>query len=154
TGPNIGAGSGNLAPGGSVGGTTSMSAGGTGGAPPIVVPPEKKLEASFLAPVTTGKYVFSANPASGRVAVIDATTYGVQLFNAGFSPSYLTAIPDNRGALVINDLSHDVTWFDLSQDTVTVVDAPLSVHPDANAWAMSPDGRFAIAWTSTPVNQM
>jgi len=127
------------------GGTTSAS----GGTAPIVVPPEKELEASFLAPVTTGKYVFSANPQSGRVAVIDAETYAVRLFNAGFGPTYLTAIPGNRGALVINDLSHDITWFELTGDAVNVVDAALAVHDGANAWATSPDGRFAIAWTRT-----
>jgi DNA-binding beta-propeller fold protein YncE len=130
-------------------GGTSSASGGSGGTAPIVVPPEKELEASFLAPVTTGKYVFSANPQSGRVAVIDAETYAVRLFNAGFGPTYLTAIPGNRGALVINELSHDVTWFELMGDAVNVVDAVLAVHDGANAWATSPDGRFAIAWTRT-----
>ena len=135
-------------------GAGGKASGGSGGSAPVVVPPEQELEASFLAPVTTGKYVFSANPSSGRVAVIDATTYAVQLFNAGDRPTYLTAIPQNRGALVINAQSHDVTWFDVAGDAVSVVDAPLAVHPDANAFATSPDGRFAIAWTSTPPEQM
>lgn len=138
------AGTTNTNPGGS-----SAGSGGSGGAP-VVVPPEKELEASFLAPVVTGKYVFSANPASGRVAVIDAETYAVRLFNAGFAPTYLSAIPGNRGAIVINSLSHDATLFTLSGDEVAIADAPLPVHEDANAWAMSPDGRFAIAWTQTP----
>jgi DNA-binding beta-propeller fold protein YncE len=120
--------------------------GGTGGAP-IVVPPEKEVEAAFLAPVVTGKYVFSANPQSGRVAVIDAESYAVRLFNAGFGPTYLTAIPGNRGAIVINALSHDTTLFELEGDTVTIADVTLPVHEGANAWATSPDGRFAIAWT-------
>lgn len=152
TSPN-GSGGGGIAldPGGAIPGAGTTSAagtGGSGGAPPIVVPPEKQLEESFLAPVTTGKFVFSANPKSGRVAVIDATTYAVQLFNAGFAPTYLTALPDNHGALVINAQSHDVTWFDVDGDAVSIVDAPLPVHIDANAWATSPDGRFAIAWSS------
>jgi 6-phosphogluconolactonase (cycloisomerase 2 family) len=134
--------------GGSLGG-----AGGSGGSGPIVVPPEKELEQSFLAPVVTGKYVFSANPKSGRVAVIDAETYKVRLFNAGFGPKYLAAIPDNRGAIVINELSHDTTLFELSGDEVSVVDSMLPVHDDANAWSISPDGRFAIAWTRTETEQ-
>jgi DNA-binding beta-propeller fold protein YncE len=130
------------------GGSSNASGGG-----PVVVPPEKELEASFLAPVVTGKFVFSANPASGRVAVIDAETYAVRLFNAGFGPTYLTAIPGNKGAIVINALSHDTTLFELSGDEVTAVDAKLPVHVDANAWAVSPDGRFAIAWTRTEDTQ-
>jgi hypothetical protein len=140
-------------PGNSAGSSNFAGSGGSGGAPIVVVPPEKELEESFLAPVVTGKYVFSANPKSGRVAVIDAETYGVQLFNAGFGPTYLTAIPGSRGAIVINDLSHDTTLFELMDDVVHVVDVTLPVHPDANAWATSPDGRFAIAWTRTPSDQ-
>jgi 6-phosphogluconolactonase (cycloisomerase 2 family) len=134
-------------------GTTATAGSGSGGVPVIVVPPEKELEESFLAPVVTGKYVFSTNPKSGRVAVIDADTYAVRLFNAGFGPKFLTAIPGNRGALVINELSHDTTRFDISGDDVTVSDVSLPVHMDANAWAVSPDGRFAIAWTRTEGDQ-
>lgn len=148
----------NLGPGSGapLGGSGTATAGTTsaGGAPPIiVVPPEKELEQSFLAPVVTGKYVFSANPKSGRVAVIDAETYGVRLFNAGFGPKFLTAIPGNSGAIVINELSHDTTLFRLSGDEVTLSEVSLPVHDDANAWAVSPDGRFAIAWTRTEADQ-
>src|SRR5205085_5204451 len=126
---------GNIASGGT---STGASSGGSGGAPIIVVPPEKELEQSFLAPVVTGKFVFSANPTSGRVAVIDAETYAVQLFNAGFGPKYLAALPNNRGAIVINELSHDTTLFQLSGGEVTLSDLSLAVHEDANAWAISP----------------
>jgi hypothetical protein len=149
----LGPGPGNGAPLGGSGSSTAGS-GGIGGGPPIVVvPPEKELEESFLAPVVTGKYVFSANPKSGRVAVIDAETYSVKLFNAGFGPKFLTAIPGNSGAIVINELSHDTTLFRLSGDEVTLSDVSLPVHEDANAWAVSPDGRFAIAWTRTEGEQ-
>jgi len=134
-------------------GTTSAGGSGSGGAPIVVVPPEKELEQSFLAPVVTGKFVFSANPKSGRVAVIDADTYAVRLFNAGFGPKYLTAIPGNLGAIVINELSHDTTRFQVTGEEVTVADVSLPVHDDANAWATSPDGRFAIAWTRTDADQ-
>src|SRR4029078_12793094 len=116
-------------PGGNLqgtGGTGTATAGSSsGGAPIIVVPPEKELEQSFLAPVVTGKFVFSANPKSGRVAVIDAETYAVRLFNAGFGPKYLAALPDDRGAIVINDLSHDTTLFKLEGDQVSSPDLAL-----------------------------
>jgi hypothetical protein len=136
-----------------MGGSVSSAGTGSGGVPIIVVPPEKELEESFLAPVVTGKFVFSANPKSGRVAVIDAETYAVRLFNAGFAPKYMTAIPGNQGAIVINDQSHDTTLFQLAGDEVTVLDVTLPVHVDANAWGTSPDGRFAIAWTRTEGDQ-
>jgi len=151
------AGSVSTQPGGNLQGTggsgTATAGSSSGGAPIIVVPPEKELEQSFLAPVVTGKFVFSANPKSGRVAVIDAETYAVRLFNAGFGPKYLAALPDNQGAIVINELSHDTTLFRLSGGEVALDDLTLPVHDDANAWAISPDGRFAIAWTRTESDQ-
>jgi hypothetical protein len=153
TAPGSGPGSPNIGAGGSFSSAGASSSGGSGGAPIIVVPPEKELEESFLAPVVTGKYVFSANPKSGRVAVINAETYGVRLFNAGFGPKYLAAIPGGGGAIVINELSHDTTRFHVSGDDVTTTDVNLPVHADANAWATSPDGRFAIAWTRTASDQ-
>ena len=60
-----GAGSSNVGTGGSTS-IAGSSSGGGGGVPIVVVPPEKELEESFLAPVVTGKFVFSANPKSGR----------------------------------------------------------------------------------------
>lgn len=132
--------------GSSSGGSNGMAA---GGAPIVVVPPETELEQSFLAPVVTGKFVFSANPKSGRVAVIDAESYAVKLFNAGFAPKYMAALPDDRGAIVINELSHDTTRFEVDGEDVTLKTPSLPVHADANAWSISPDGRFAIAWTRT-----
>jgi DNA-binding beta-propeller fold protein YncE len=137
-------GSGNLG----IGGTSSSA--GSGGMGPVVVPPETEIEGSFLAPVVTGKYVFSANPHSGRVAVIDADSYAVRLFNAGFGPKYLAAIPGGKGAIVINELSRDATLFRLVGDDVSIDGEALPVHEGANAWAVSEDGRFAIAWTQTP----
>ncbi len=150
-------GNGNVAGTSTTGGSSSSgnsagttSAGGSGGSAPVVVPPETEIEASFLAPVVTGKYVFSANPQSGRVAVIDAESYAVRLFNAGFGPKYLAAIPGGKGVIVINELSHDATLFRLEGDEVSIDGEALPVHDGANAWAMSDDGRFAIAWTQTP----
>ncbi len=35
------------------------------------LPPEQEIESAYRAPVVTGRYVWSANPESGRVAVID-----------------------------------------------------------------------------------
>jgi hypothetical protein len=133
----------------STGGGTAAGGSGSNGEPPVT-PPETEVEAAFLAPVVTGKYVFSANPSSGRVAVIDAENYGVRLFNAGFGPRFLSAIPGGQGAIVLNELSHDATLFRLDGDEVTIEGYPLPVHDGANAWAVSDDGRFALAWTRTP----
>src|SRR3954470_15540079 len=42
--------------------------------PPPPPPPEKEVESSYRSPVATGKYVWIANPKSGRVAYIDAAS--------------------------------------------------------------------------------
>src|SRR6188474_3324719 len=85
-GTGAGAGVGGLAAGGggfgASGGGASLDAGAD--APP---PPEKELESSYRAPVATGKYVWTANPDSGRVALVDATTLEVKIAEAGFAPT-------------------------------------------------------------------
>ncbi|HYQ03787.1 MAG TPA: hypothetical protein VER96_34170 [Polyangiaceae bacterium] len=115
---------------------------------PAEPPPEKELDQSFRAPVATGKLLWSANPDSGRVALIDAQTLSVRMANAGFGPTYLAAVPSKSGtdsAIVLNVGSHDASWFKASAseiDTVTI-----ATHVGANAWSVSADGKYAVAWT-------
>jgi hypothetical protein len=126
------------------GGGLNVPGGGSGGRPP-----EQETESSFLVPVVTGKYVWSANPGSGRVALIDAVTLGVRVLNAGFGPKYLAAIPGGAGAIVINELSRDATLFRLGEDgEVTTYPGKLPIHEDANSWTVTPDGAFALAWSN------
>lgn len=136
------------------GGGSSNGSGGPGSsagnasAGAAALPPEMELDQSFRAPVATGKVLWSTNPDSGRVALIDAKTLRVRMSNAGFGPTYLAAVPSKSGtdsAIVINVGSHDATWFLASAtqiDTVTV-----ATHVGANAWSISAGGRYAIAWT-------
>ncbi|MEO6598310.1 MAG: hypothetical protein ABIQ16_00450 [Polyangiaceae bacterium] len=139
--PASSAGSGN----GSGTGPDSVIEVGDGGAQ---LPPETEIDQSFHAPVATGKVLWSANPDSGRVALIDAKTLKVRMTNAGFGPTYLAAVPSKKNtdsAIVINVGSHDATWFTASATTIDAVTIP--THVGANAWAISADGHFAIAWT-------
>src|SRR5262245_24144977 len=48
------------------------------------LPPEKEEEATFRVPVVSGHWVWTANPQTGRVAVIDATKRTVSTIEAGF----------------------------------------------------------------------
>jgi hypothetical protein len=114
----------------------------------VPLPPEKELDQSFRAPVATGKVLWSANPDSGRVALIDAKTLQVRMTNAGFGPTYLAAVPskpNTDSAIVINVGSHDATWFTANAASIDAVTIP--THVGANAWSISSDGHFAIAWT-------
>ncbi|HYP87330.1 MAG TPA: hypothetical protein VEQ59_04240, partial [Polyangiaceae bacterium] len=112
--------------------------------------PEQEVEPTFRVPVVSGRWVWTANPISGRVALIDASNYGVKTALAGAGPTYLTALPAPRGgsrALVINTVSDDATLLSATSEGELEVSATLPVHTGANAWAVTADGRFAVAWT-------
>lgn len=116
--------------------------GGTGGAPP-----EQEVESTFGAPVATGKFVWIANPASGRVAYIDAVSLQIKLVDAGHGPTHVAAVPDpdDDVAIVLNVLSRDATILRAGAAGLTA--ASVAVPAAGNAWAVSPDGHWAIAWS-------
>jgi hypothetical protein len=128
---------GNNTPGGDPGDTTE--------------PPEQERESTFRAPVVTGKYVWSANPSSGRVAVIDADSYEIRSADAGFLPTHVAALNRPDGvprALVINTGGNDATLLTLeSSGAITTLSVPL--HQGADSWSVGPQGRFAIAWSDS-----
>lgn len=137
--------------GGSGGAAGTGGTGGSGGSGGSTLPPEKELESSFRSPVATGKYVWAANPDSGRVAFVDAATLEVHVVDAGFGPTYLAALPDPtnpdaNAAIVINVKSHDATVL-RADDSGNVVTQTVPIHQDANSWAISKSGHWAIAWT-------
>lgn len=134
--------------GGTGTGGTGMLGPGTGEPEPE---PEQELERAFRVPVVSGHWVWTANPTSGRVALIDATNFTVKTALAGAGPTYLTALPAEAGgsrALVINSESEDATLLAASADGDIDVLATVPVHAGANAWAVTSDGRFAVAWTN------
>jgi hypothetical protein len=130
-----------------VGGGTSTGGGGAGQGGSSL-PPEQHVESSFGAPVATGRYVWIANPSSGRVAYIDAKTLAIKIVEAGNAPTYLAAVPsgaDEDVAVVLNVLSFDATVLRAKGGALSTVSLP--VASSGNAWAVSPDGRWATAWT-------
>jgi len=139
----FGGGSGPYAPTGSSsgGGSSGGSLGGTDSGPP-----ETKAEGDYQSPVSTGQYVWITNPVSGRVAYIQATTLQVATVAAGNQPTYLAAVPDPTAdtAIVLNVLSHDATLLRASGGTLTTKSFPIAT--DVNAWAVSSNGRWALAW--------
>jgi hypothetical protein len=151
--------SGSSAPRGSVNDGTGNGAGGssslggsniTGGS--SAVPPEHEENQSFRAPVVSGRWVWTANPDTGKVAVVDAKNFTVRLANAGLAPTYLTALPtapNTSRALVINAKSHDATLLSAADSGAVKASAPIALQADANAWAVSKTGKFAIAWTDS-----
>lgn len=119
--------------------------GGTGGG----LPPETEDD-SYTTPAVSGRWIWTANPDSGRVALIDATTARVTTANAGLAPTYLAAFPgasdDDSGAVVINVGSQDVSVFRSEGGVITSAEkVPLGAA--ANRLSMSGTSRWAIAWS-------
>ncbi len=144
----------NYAPGDSsaAGSTGNGSNGGTSAAGAPVVPPEREESQSYRAPVVSGRWVWTANPDTGKVAVVDAKSFSVRLADAGAGPTFLTALPSGANtsrALVINVGSHDATLLQAGPTGPVSALDPVPLQPDANAWAVGKSGKFAIAWSDS-----
>jgi hypothetical protein len=147
----------NVSGGGNGGGANGSNGGATGGFSATsdgglaALPTEIKAESNYESPVATGNVVWTANPTNDEVAYIDATSFTVQTVQAGEGPTYLAAVPDptngNDVAIVQNAVSQDATMFSRSsQGNITVT--TFASTSDANSWAISTSGRWAIAWTN------
>ncbi len=128
------------APGGSAPNASGDPSGGA------AAPPEKEIESDYEAPVATGNVVWVANPKSGRVALVDASTLQVRTVEAGNGPTYLASVPGQAidTTLVLNVLSEDATLLKATPQGITT--ATFKTAKQANSLVFSKDGRFAIAW--------
>lgn len=111
------------------------------------LPEEMENEADYRVPVATGRYLWSANPQSGRVALIDAKELSVRVLSAGLEPTYLAALgkgEDAAGAIVVNTGSSDVTRFIVSDGEVNA--QSVRVHAGANRVTTSE--HWAVVWSA------
>lgn len=131
----------------------SGAASSTGGTPTL--PPEQETEETYTAPVVSGRFIWTANPVSGRVAWIDSESLKVRTTEAGLTPTYLAAVPASdeaeSAAVVLNVGSHDATVLRARGDEITTRSLP--IHLDANRLAMSRSGRFAIVWSDAALEE-
>jgi hypothetical protein len=107
-------------------------------------PPEVEERRSFQTPQAGGRYVYVANPLRDTVAVIDSRSLAIQSVEAGDGPTYLTTIPGQDVALVINVNSHTLTIL-RTTDSGTAT-SNVAIVSGANALAIAPDGRHAVAY--------
>ncbi|HVT08200.1 MAG TPA: hypothetical protein VHO67_12135 [Polyangia bacterium] len=129
------------------GGTGTGNSPGTGGSSSL--PPETEVESSYEIPVATGRYIWVANPDSGRVAYVAGATLQVHTVEAGNAPTYIAPIPTGSGdaVVVLNVLSDDATVLRISATGALTKNTVSGVAPGANALAVSPGGRWVTAWT-------
>jgi hypothetical protein len=131
--------------GGGAGSLGTAGSGGTGGMP---LPPETELESSYEVPVATGHFIWVANPQSGRVAYVNATTLEVHTIEAGNAPTYMAAIPGSDDAvIVLNVLSDDATVLRAVSGGLEAPQTIRGVAHGSNAITVASDGSWAIAWT-------
>lgn len=113
----------------------------------MVTPPESEVPV-FGAPVVTGKFLWSANPESGKVALIDAESLSTRVLSAGLQPEQLKAIPKGEfdaAAIVINTGTSDASYFTVDGDNIQ--SKRVSLHTGANRWKIAPSGNWAVAWS-------
>ena len=154
-GGSSGNGKGQTAAGGtSAGGTTTgintPGGGGTTAVDATPPPPEMELESAFEAPVATDRYVWTANPSTGKVALIAADDFSVRLAEAGEAPTTVAALPsqgDEDAAIVLNAGSDDATILRLGADG-NIQSTSLKTHSGANAVTVSPSGTWGIVWSN------
>src|SRR6187431_3018687 len=130
------------------------SAAGSSAAGAPSLPPEKEEAQSYRAPVVSGRWVWTANPDTGKVAIVDAKNFSVRLANAGVGPTFLSALPSEANAkssraLVINVGSKDATLLRAEETGAVSALGPIPLQADANAWTVSKTGKFALVWTDS-----
>ena len=135
---------------GSGNGAANPGSGNSAGA--TTLPPEKEEAQSYRAPVVSGRWVWTANPDTGKVAIVDAKNFSVRLADAGIAPTFLTALPSDAStakALVMNVGSKDATLLRASETGAVKTVGPIPLQENANAWTVSKTGKFALAWTDS-----
>lgn len=129
--------------GGPGSGGGSIDVPGSGG-----LPAETEEVGTFRPPVVTGNYLWSSNPESGRIALIDAETLDTRLVSAGLTPTTIARVPSADGspqALVLNTGNHTATFLQKVGDQVLT--ETVAIHVGANRWAVSPSGGWAAAYS-------
>jgi hypothetical protein len=128
------------------GGGTAGSAGVVANVDAAPLAPEKEQKLDFLSPQAGARYVYVANPVRNRVSIIDSDTLAVTEVWPGDNPRYVATVPGQDVALVINTGSHTLSVLRGNGQADGGMSDPIPIVANANAIAMSPDGRHAVIW--------
>lgn len=127
------------------GGDDGLAVDGQGGAPPL--PEEEEDDSAFRAPVATGSFLWSANPDSGRVALLDARDASVRLLGAGLRPTEVFALSsasESPRAIVQNQGSSDASLLEFDGESIS--EQRIVTPRLANRWSSSADGKWAVVF--------
>jgi hypothetical protein len=133
------------------GSSGSYGAGGSSSAGdrPIVkadaaLPPENEQKLDFLAPQAGARYVYVANPSRNTVSIIDSTNLSVFEVEPGDSPTYVSTVPGEDTALVVNAGSHTLAI--LTGNTSPEKKRGIPIVAKANTISIAPDKQHAVIW--------
>jgi hypothetical protein len=134
--------------GASSNGAGTGGSGGSGG-----LPPEQELEETFREPVVSGRWIWTANPDTGKVALIDAESLNITTGEAELAPTYLAPLAsrsaDEGAALVINVGTDTASILRGSAGVITGQSVP--IHHGANSLEVTPSGGLVVAWTNAQI---
>jgi hypothetical protein len=108
------------------------------------LPPEVEDTTRFDVPRAGKSVLYVPNPLTNRVAVVDATTFAIEIVQTGRGPTYTATVPDQDVALVLNVGSRDAALLRTAKGKTSV--RRLDVGHDANAIAVAPDGKHAVVY--------
>ena len=134
-------GDGDFAPGGDSDGENAGDGDGDGDAP---LPMEIEETLTFDLPQAGKTSVYVPNPVTNRVAVVNAQTFAIETVAAGTGPTYAATVPGQDVALVINVGSDDASLLRTVDGHTKAL--PLPLGHDANAIAVSPNGKHAVLY--------
>lgn len=131
---------------GSGGSPTVPSEGDQGGAEPP--PPENERDFDLRTPEAGSRHLFVPSASLDALIAVDGRDLSVSLIPVGFTPTVVRALPDDGGAIVLNEGSSDVTVVRPAADGAGHAFTPvtLPVARGANRLLLSPDGLWAFAW--------
>lgn len=110
----------------------------------VVLPPEVEVGLSFETPQAGLTSVYVPNPATNRVAVVNASTFAIESLPVGGRPTYAATVPGQDVALVLNVASRDAALLRTEAGKTSVTE--LAVGHDANAIAIAPSGQHAVIY--------
>ena len=108
-------------------------------------PPEQEVEADYIVPEGSGRYVFIADEAHDAVAVVDSETLLIEIVEVGARPTQIVALGEDNAAAVINLDSDEVSILRVAEDGAPGA-TDVDIRPDTNAIVGSDGGEFVVAY--------
>jgi hypothetical protein len=109
------------------------------------LPAEKEVDADYLVPKGSGRFVFISDTGADSVVVVDSETLKIEVVEVGSRPTHVVPLGEENRAAVIC-LGSDIVTVMSAEQGRPVTTTTYPVRPDTNALAASADGTRLIAW--------